>query len=227
MGSPESAPRGYNVPSVSFPACGVGLRKITYSSNKRMARPSFLTWADVPEGTPPPSLGHLQKRILEIATEQSQLHDAVGLSTCRSCLASHRWEPSQVQRYEHWLSDLSSYAVDQMAFSEKIYRFQHPKLPEVRVASTLNSDRTLSYWLQYPITPVHLQRAVVQAMGLPLTVSNLQGVEERYPALYHQLLQMHRHELARCESVEPLYVAMALRALAARDYTGERLKVPR
>lgn len=178
--------------------------------------------SDLPEGLPPPSFGALQTKVKEVATYASQRFDPVSLSACRTCLSRSPLSETAQREHLRLREQLSTFAPEQPAFSEQTFTFTHPGSPAVWLSSTKNSDHTVSYWLQYPITPFHIQAAFLQALDLPVTAENLAQIVHRFPAEYQQLLRANRNEVAVCEQTEPLYLDLCLKALLAAHYRPHR-----
>lgn len=176
---------------------------------------------EIPEGTPPPSLAELSRKIKEVSLYAVQKFDPVELKTCQNCLK--RGTPSDphqmTKNVDAILTDLSTYQPDQTPFSEKTYQFKMTGAPDIWISSTKNSDHTISYWFQYPVLPFYIQAAFLSCMNLPITTANLHQIAQRYSAVYTQLVRMNKNEIAKCEQIEPLYVDLAVKALLSRGYT--------
>lgn len=170
--------------------------------------------SDIPEGTSPPSIGELSKKIKEVSLYAIQKFDPVELKTCQGCMKYSQ----NIKGAETILADLSSYQPDQQSFAEKTYQFKLTGAPDIWVSSTKNSDHTISYWFQYPVLPFHIQSAFLSSMNIPITTSNLHQISDRYRAVYTQLLHMNKNEVAKCEQIEPLYVDLAIKSLLSRGY---------
>ena len=184
--------------------------------------------AEIPTGTPPPSLSQVQHQVVTMSCLFSQKYDPLEIRQCRECLIT-QGATAQItathdhrQQTEKVRDELSSFRPEDPDFSEKTYRFKRISAPEVWISSTKNSDQTISYWFQYPILPFHIQAAMLTCMRIPITRENLLDICERYEPLYKQLLKMNEHEVSKCEQVEPLYVDMAIRSLLARGYQASK-----
>ena len=203
------------------------------NSNGEDSNYQYQRVADIPIGTPPPSLSTVQNQVVTMSCVFSQQYDPLEIRQCRECLRSPNVEHDpktsprhhhhhHIQRAETVRDDLSSFEPQDPDFSEKTYRFKRTFAPEVWISSTKNSDQTISYWFQYPILPFHIQAAMLSCMRIPVTRENLLDICERYEPLYTQLMKMNEHEISKCEQVEPLYVDVAIRSLLARGYSATK-----
>ena len=182
------------------------------------------TVADIPHGTSPPSVSQVQQKIVDLSCLFTQQYDPLNIKKCTSQCYNRKNEnngekENRSKNIAHKIrDDLSFFEFDEPAFSEKTYKFKHQSSPEVWISSTKNSDHTISYWLQYPILPFHIQAALLLCMKLPVTQENLSAIIERYNPLYIQLLKLNEREVSKCEQVEPLYVDIAIKSLLNRHY---------
>lgn len=189
---------------------------------------TFKSVDDIPEGTSPPSISELSRKIKEVSLHAIQKFDPVELKTCQNCLkhpTSFSDSFKLTKNVDTILTDLSTYQPDQKAFSEKTYQFKLAGAPDIWISSTKNSDHTISYWFQYPILPFHIQAAFLSCMNLPITTSNLHQIANRYSAVYTQLVRMNKNEVAKCEQIEPLYVDLAIKSLLSRGYTYHKKQI--
>ena len=115
---------------------------------------------------------------------------------------------------------MAAYGPESPPFSEKTYRFFAPQylISDVWISSTLNSDRTISYWVEYPMPDYFIQAAMLRALGVPITTTDLYNVVTRYHALYTQLVASFREKPVQCQSIDPEYVNMVIDALLCRKY---------
>jgi len=185
------------------------------SSNDHNIVYTYETVDEIPEGIPPPSAPTVIDKTKELALYASKKFDPANLEVCRDCLKQKNTDLSRAERIR---DELSFYTPENPPYSEKTFKFKLENHPEIWVSSTKNSDSTVSYWLQYPIQPYHIQAAILKCMNIPVTPENMFQISERYKALYTQCLHAMQNEIASCQQVDPLYVDMTLKALVSKDY---------
>ena len=176
----------------------------------------------IPDGTSPPSIAELTKKVKEVASYAVRKFDPVDLKICRDCLKTSNAHGSHLKNATSIRDDLSTFAPDEPAFTEKTYKFKLTGNPDVWISSTKNSDGTISYWFQHPILPFHIQAAFLNCMDIPVTPDNLTAIGERFPAVYSQMKQILHNDVAKCEQIEPLYVDMAIKSLLSRGYSARK-----
>jgi hypothetical protein len=177
---------------------------------------TFASVDNIPYGTPPPAIPEIITKSKETAVLANQKYDPAALETCRTCL-KHQNSTSK-DKSERIRQQLASYLPDAPAYSEKTYKFKKENAPEIWVSSTKNSDSTVSYWLQYPLQPFHIQAGFLKSMNVPVTQDNMIKISEKYPAVYSQLLYSTKNEVSKCEQVDPLYTDTVIKSLITQGY---------
>jgi hypothetical protein len=124
----------------------------------------FTRVSDIPIGTSPPSVSEVQEKVTSLSCLFSQKYDPLEIRKCRECLVINKKDEVHKQLHnqdaEKIRTDLAMFRLEDPAFTEKTYQFKKMSAPEIWISSTKNSDQTISYWLQYPILPFHIQAAM-------------------------------------------------------------------
>lgn len=184
---------------------------------------SYQKVEDIPDGTSPPSASAVIERARLLAADLISKSDPIDLQTCRECMKKGKVSQIQprVDKIEYILSD---YDLTTPAISERTVKFKLNKHPEVWLSSTKNSDSTISYWVQYPIEPSHIQAAMLQLMNLPINYHNMDKITKNYEALYTQLLHLTQNEVVKCEQIDSIFMDLALKSLLIRGYQAYQNK---
>ena len=105
------------------------------------------------------------------------------------------------------LQVITTYSPDDPPMAEKSIMFRHAQNPHsaLILSSVRNEDYTISYWIQVPILPEHLEAA-------------FPGLQRKYPGLYKQCSILGRNEMAYCEQVDPLYLYFLYQYLKQNKY---------
>jgi hypothetical protein len=176
---------------------------------------SYQTVDEIPEGMAPPSVNAIQMKAKEYASKIISKLDPTNLETCRECIKLVRPDKTRIHKI---MNELSSYLPEDPPYMEKTVKFRNGNFTEVWVSSTKNSDHTLSYWIQYPIQPLHISAAILQLMNIPITSENLHDITQKYPILYKQLLYSNQNEIIKCEQIDPLYLDIITQGLISKGF---------
>lgn len=181
---------------------------------------SFLRVEDIPIGTPPPSPIEVIRQAKEIALRIDSKLDPTALENCQHCLrgksVSELKDSETIVR--NICRELSHFSLESPPYSEKTIKLKADHMPEIWISSTKNSDHTISYWIQYPIQPYHLQAAILKTMNIPVTQENMQQIVQRYPVLLKQLQGEAFDKMLKCEHVDPIYLEYILLGMFAKGF---------
>jgi hypothetical protein len=174
---------------------------------------------DVPLGQSPPPINQLIEKSKEVAYQMIQKFDPTKLEICRECIKEHPYDVSKVNKI---LTELGTYDIDAPPFSEKTIRFflndGDKSGSSLQLSSTLNSDKTISYWIQYHVEPYYVKIAMLKLMNIPITPENLSEIGQRYKALYHQAYIETKNITVKCEQLDPLYLKLIIESFISKNY---------
>ena len=174
---------------------------------------------DIPIGTPPPSIQQILDRSKDFIINNRM--DPTKLQTIRDVLVrsktTNRNQHNQLI-IEKLKREITAYTPENPAFSEKTIKLRLDNQQEIWVSSTKNSDQTISYWIQYPVLPIHIQKAMLKCMNVDITVDNLHAIQNRYNALYTRIVNETKNQVGQTEQLDPLFFDAMLRSLVIMGY---------
>ena len=195
----------------------------------------------IPTNLSPPPIQQLIDKSKELTLHMIDQMDPTNFTTCKDCLKKNSRD---FKKSEKIITDLGFYDPDTPPFSEKTYRFYknssvHNSTPSladsnhdnpsnnpfdeeylnvIHISSTLNSDRTISYWVQFPLNAHCIKLAMLKIMNIPINVQNLLSITEKYAALYHRAKMETQNVIVKCEQIDPLYLKLVVDSLISRGY---------
>lgn len=174
---------------------------------------------DIPIGTPPPSVQQILDRTKDFIINNRM--DPTNLQTIRYVLVQSKTinrNQNNQTIIENLKREIASYTPENPAFSEKTIKFKLDNQQEIWLSSTKNSDQTISYWIQYPVLPIHIQKAMLKCMNIDITVDNLHAIQNRYNALYTRMVHETKNQVGQTEQLDPLFFDATLRSLVIMGY---------
>ena len=187
---------------------------------------------DIPIGESPPSRNALVTKTKEISTQLTEKYDLTDLKTCQDFLkGKNTTNITTASTTKTILNQLGSYAHDSSKSNETTdeitYQFIGDEnnfyVKTLRLSSKLNKDKTISYWIQYIIEPVHINMALLKEMNIPITKENIEEIGKRYKALIHQVKIETKNTVVRCEQMDPIYLKTIIKMLLLKNYSFKKI----
>ncbi len=73
-----------------------------------------------------------------------------------------------------------------------------------------NTDRTLSYWLQFPMTRHILNKSICFAFNIEPSLENFSILQQRFSGTFKSLEQVFSNYVLRCDQVDPVFLNILL-----------------
>jgi hypothetical protein len=177
--------------------------------------------SDLDPNTVPPSVNEVIASAKDLASWQLQSQDPLFLKRCQEVLLGHPENETNMAAYDRArraIVQLSTFETSAPEYSEQTFIFRKDGEAEIHIMSTKNSDQTLSYWVQFPLASRAVHSALLKLLGVPVTPENLSHVCEYFPALCTQLDALSKHEVTKCEHVDPIFLSMVVKVLILLGY---------
>jgi hypothetical protein len=189
----------------------------------------------IPYGTPPPSNTTVINEAKKFALSRLSIYNPSDIHQCQENLKtaninsksqSPSFSEEQNHKVEKICNVLSSYDPNASSFQEVKLRMILLNYPEVWISSTLNSDKTISYWIEYPLQPFHIQAGILKSMNILINAENLNKIQKKYETFYKFLVvKFGNSDIYKCEQVDPLYLRMFIKSLIGCGYQTFKKKV--
>lgn len=90
---------------------------------------------------------------------------------------------------------------------------------KLQLKVTLNKTGTLSFWIQQPITELHIRAALLDLMSKDITHANLCEVGEKYKKLLFSAKAQLKNMFINCRNIDPTFLQAIVNSLFLRGYT--------